>query len=289
MDQHYIWALDGRILLCYAASAAAFFAVVLANLKLIASARLRPRLEAREAPAEAGVLLAAAALNFVTAALLAKVCDVAGVASRQSMIAFPLLMLGERHFRLGLRQPSLRPAHGRALLGGVIGMAGGALVFLQSDFQQGAMARAVVPGDVDTMPLERVVEGGNWAVSMQLVVFYVLSLGIFFGLHRLYTRAAKRWEAPLREGKALPSVCALAGALAANALGVFLLMGLGRWAKVEIRQAMMIVPLYLITEAYVKTLRADQANRRANWLGLVGSFAGMAAAGFKLLRHAPLH
>lgn len=283
---HYIWALNGPTLLLYVAAAAVFIGVQAANLRLMET--ITDGFKSRKLRDAGGVLLLALGSNFIGAAAIALLARLSSVPSRQSLVLFPLVLLAERHARLGLSGPKSRYAHVWGFLGAAAGMLSGAWMFLTSDFAQDTLARVAVPGDVATLPLSEVMrDPSDWAISIQLVVFYCVSLAIFSGAHDLLKRAfARPSAAQLKEGR--PYATAALCALALNFCGVALLMLLGRTAGVQIRLAMVLLPLLVVLEYYVKEIRADAANRKSYFAGAAGSVAGMVSAAFLMLRGAPL-
>jgi hypothetical protein len=92
-----------------------------------------------------------------------------------------------------------------------------------------------------------------------------------------------------RRHRGYPEPRKAAAATAANFLAVAAFVLLGTWASVPIRQAMILLPLFVITESYVKRMRADSANRRSYLIGLTGSALGMIGAELLFLRSAPIH
>lgn len=285
-SRHYIWALNAPTLLLYVAAAAIFIAIQAANLRLMET--LAGGVKPRKLRDAAGALLLALASNFVGAAAIALLARLSNVPSRQSLILFPLVLLAERHARLGLTSPKSRSAHVWGFLGAAAGMLSGAWMFLKSDFAQDTVARVAVPGDVATLPLSDVMQNpGDWAISIQLVVFYCVSLAIFSGAHELLKRAFPPPTAAQLKDRP-PYATAALSALALNFCGVALLTLLGRTAGVQIRLAMVLVPLLVVMEYYVKEIRSDAANRKSYFAGLAGSAGGIVSAAFLMLRGAPI-
>lgn len=285
INRHYIWALTGPLLLLYAVAVAIFYAVEAAVLRL--TANITDGYKSREPRIVLGVLLAALGANFIAAAALAQLARLAGIPSRQSLILFPLALLAERRIRLGWKTPNSRYAHAYGFLGAAAGLLAGAWMFLASDAAQGTVASVVVPGDVPTLPLSEIMRNpSDWAISIQLVVFYCVSMAIFFGAHGLLKRFARKTGSKAAEER--PRTTQILSALALNFCGVALLVLLGRAADVQIRLAMVFLPLLCVLEAYVKLIRADMPNRKAYFAGIAGTTAGMVSAALLLLRGAPV-
>lgn len=289
VNQHYVWALSGPVLILYVAAVAVFVAILSANLRVITALTEGAKAKSPRAAAGFSAFITLAS-NFIGVATIAVLAKTSGAAPRLTMVALPLVIVAERHIRYALRHPRVRGAHLSALSGSVAGMLAGAWLLLRPIVKDEPLAQIAVPGTVRTLPLSEVIAKPDyWAVSMQLVVYYCVSLAIFFGAHYLLKLHASSMAQDLREGKKKALLVALVSALALNFFGVAALVLLGDATKVPIRQAMLLVPIFLIVEAYVKMLRNDRENKAAHWMGLLGSAAGMASAGYWLLRGAPLH
>ena len=289
VDQHYVWALSGPVLLLYVAAVAIFVGILAANLRVIVS--LTEGAKARPPRVAAGfAAFITLVSNFIGAATIALLAKTAGAAPRVSMLALPLALLAERHIHHAVRHPRVRGTHLSALLGGVAGLGLGGWYLLKPASSAEPLARVVLSGEVKTATLEQVVASPeHWAISIQLVVFYCVSLAIFYGVHHLLKLHSSSMAQDLRDGRKKALGVALLSSLALNFFGVVAFVMLGDATKVPIRQAMLLVPIFLIVEAYVKMLRNDRENKAAHWMGLLGSAAGMASAGYWLLRGAPLH
>lgn len=287
-SQHYILNLSGYILFLYAAAAAIFYAVMMGNLRMIDG-----RLEVGKAKREWAawhIVLITLGSNFIGAAAVALLSQVSAIPSRHTMVFVPLLLLVERYVRLAIVSPKDRRNHAFAFVGAAAGMLAGAFAFLGSDVAQETFARAVVPGDVVTMEVSDALQNPHgWMISIQLVVFYCLALAIFEAAHYYLKLLSKSKAAELREGRQRETWTALAAALALNFVIVAAFVLLGRSVGVQIRQAMLLLPLFVIMESYIKLLRADAANRRSYLAGLSGSALGLAGAGLMFLRSAPIH
>ncbi|MDX6768986.1 MAG: hypothetical protein SF051_05600 [Elusimicrobiota bacterium] len=289
MDQHYLLGLSGPALVLYVVAVAVFIGVASANLRVIES--LTEGAKARKP----GVAAAFAAFitfvsNFIGVATIAMLGKTSGTPPRLSMVALPLLIVLERHARAAIRDAKDRAAHLCALAGSLAGIAAGAWFLLRAVAVEEKVKRAVVSGQVETISVQQALERPeNWQVSFQLVVFYLVSLAIFYGAHFGLKLAADSMAKDLRDGRAKAVLTTLVSALALNFFGVGALVLLGQKTGVPIRLAMVLVPLFIITEAYVKLLRSDRENRVGYWAGMTGSAAGMAGAAFLLLKGAPLY
>lgn len=287
-SQHYIFNLSGHTLFLYAGAVAIFYAVLMGNLRLTGDRSLAGK--ANSGRHGATLFLVALATNILGAVAVALVGKLFSISSRQSMVYAPLLLLLERHIRLTVESPNDRRHHAIAASGAAAGMLAGAAAFLGSDAVQETFARVQIPGDVVTMPVAEALQNpSGWSISIQLVVFYCISLAILEVVHHLLKRMSKSKAAELRDGRRRETLIAFASALALNFLAVGLFILLGKWAAVQIRQAMILLPLFVITESYVKLMRADLLNRRSYMLGLAGSVLGSAGAWLLFLRSAPLH
>lgn len=287
-SQHYVLNLSGHVLFLYAAAVAIFYAVMIGNVRMMEG---RPAAHDRRTGwAAAFIFLITLGSNLIGAATVALLSNVFAIPSRQSMVAAPLLLLLERHIRLAIASPKDRRNHAFALVGAAVGMLAGASAFLLADAPQETIKRALIPGDVVTMPVADALENpSNWSISIQLVVFYCVALAIFEFVHLYLKRSSKSMSGGLREGRYRETGIAMAAAVVLNFLGVGALVLLGRSVHVQIRQAMVLLPLFVIMEAYMRLLRADAVNRRAHVTGLAGSALGLAGAGLLFLRHAPIH
>lgn len=289
LSPNYVWALSGPVLILYVAAVAIFVAILSANLRVILA--LTEGARARTpGVAAAFTLFITLVSNFIGVATVVLLGQTSGASPRLSMLAFPVLLTAERHIRHAARHARVRGAHLAALAGGLTGIAAGGWIILRPAVSAEPIARAVVSGEVKTATLDQVVASpDHWAISIQLVLYYCLSLGIFYGAHWCLKLASNSMGEDLRAGRAKALSAALFFALALNFFGVAALVMVGKATAVPIRQAMVLVPLFLIIEAYVGLLRSDRENRLGHWAGLVGSAAGMAGAGIMMLRGAPLH
>jgi hypothetical protein len=203
------------------------------------------------------------------------------------MIAFPLLLVIERHARAAVKDAKDRAAHLCALLGSASGLLAGAWFLLRGVVAEEQVKRSVVSGSVRTLTVqEAMAHPQNWQISAQLVVFYVLSLTIFWAAHWGLKLSSESMAKDLRDARAKALLTALVSALVLNFFGVGALVLLGQAAQVPVRIAMILVPAFIVVESYVSLLRSDRENRYGHWMGLLGSAAGMAGAAFLLLKGA---
>jgi hypothetical protein len=283
-QQPTIWLVNGPILLLYVAAAVMFVLLRSANDRICSAS-------SKEKPMPPAVI---AALTFVSnllgAASLVMLANALSSPTRLSMLALPLVLLVELYGRAIRREPENRLANGTALAGSVAGLVTGAWLFMRNAATADPLSHAAVPGDVPTIPLSELMRNErNWAVSVKLVVFYVISMAIFFSLHALLKAAAKKlMDCPAEKLKRRTALATLL-AFALNFAGVAALIFMAKSSDVQTRLAMVGFPLFLISESYTKLLRAEPQNRPFLWTGLIGSSSGILLASFFLLRGAPLH
>lgn len=286
--QHFIFNLSGYILFLYAAAVAILYAVMAGNLRMIDGPPAAG--DAKAGRAAGFIFLVALGSNFIGTAAIALLSEVSSIPSRHTMLFAPLLLLVERHIRLAVASPKDRRIHSFSLAGAAAGMLAGAFAFLGSDVAQKTFERVIIPGDVVTMEVADALKNPDgWTISIQLVVFYCIALAIFAAAHYCLKRMSKAKAAELRQGRRRETWTALASAIALNFMLVGAFILLGRSVGVQIRQAMLLLPMFVIMESYLKLMRADLANRRSHLVGLSGSALGLAGASLLFLRHAPVH
>ena len=282
--QPTIWLLNGPLLLLYVAATALVVLLSEANTRVYsASSKDKPM-----PPAVIVVLTLAS--NLLCVASLVLLADALSSTTRLSMLLLPLLMLFERYVRTVRREPQKKNESAYALIGSVAGLLIGAGLFMSKAVTTEPFSRVTLPPDVATVPVAEVLrDGGNWAISLKLVLFYVVSMTIFVGLHSLIQMAARKLMAcapeKLKQRAAISSLIAFT----LNFMGVVALVLIARSSDVQLRLAMVGFPLFLIAESYTRVLRSEPENRPSNWTGLIGSSSGMVLATFFLLRGAPLH
>ena len=284
-NQPTIWMVSGPVLVLYVAAVGMVLLLRAANDKLCA-ARSK-----RKAVPPAAAFLLALVLNFLGVVILVLLASALSVATRLSMLALPLLLLVERYgMKIRRGDPRQRRVPALALAGSVAGLLMGAFFFMRAATTSEPVARVAVPGDVRTMGLSEVSgSAANWSVSLELAVFYLVSVAIFSGLHAVVRRTAQKLSARLsrrgRVGDALAGVLAFA----LNFMGVVALVHMAASCGVQTRLAMVGFPLFLVAESYVKLLYAEPGSRGSHWIGLLCSCGGMVSGTFFLLRGAPLH
>jgi len=286
--QHYVLNMSGYVMFLYAAAVAIFFAIMLWNVRMIGGGSEAGK--AGKPWAAWLIVLVALASNFIGAAAVELVSKVSAIPSRQTMVFIPLLLILERHIRLALISPKDRRNHALALSGGAAGLLAGAYVFLGSDTVQETFKRVALPSDIPTLPVAEALRNPDgWSISIQLVFFYFVALAAFESAHYYLNRWSQSMGDGLRAGRRKETLTAFASALGGTFLLVALFVLLGRVTGVQIRLAMFLLPLFVIIESYVQSMRADLVNRRSYLLGLGGSVLGMLTAGLLFLRQAPIH
>lgn len=128
----------------------------------------------------------------------------------------------------------------------------------------------------------------TWTISVQLLILYVVSVAIFFAAHAVQKKAELGLKDRLAKGGAGAAAGLLLLAAAANFLGVAALVAVARKTGLEVRMAMVLLPLLLIVEQHVRALRANPQERRAQLLGIAGVALGIGAGVAALMPHAPL-
>jgi hypothetical protein len=283
-SQPTIWLVNGPILALYLAAGAIVYLLSAANDRICSSSQ-------KETPMPpAMIALLTSVSNLLGVATLVLLANALSTATRLSMLVLPLLLLLEHYGMIMYRAPRERVIPASTLGGSVAGLAIGAWMFMRNTAVAEPISRVTIPGNVRTIPLDELLRNeGSWSVSLKLVVFYIVSCVIFFGLHALIKRASgKMLDCPADKRKQRTALAALL-AFALNFMGVVTLILMGRSSDAQIRLAMVAFPLFLIAESYVKLMREKPQNRPTYWPGLIGSAGGMALASFFLLRGAPLH
>ena len=127
-----------------------------------------------------------------------------------------------------------------------------------------------------------------WTVSVQLMVLYVVSVAIFFAAHAVQKKVELALKDRVAKGEAVASAGIFGLATVLNFLGVLALVFITKKTGENIRMAMVILPLFLIVEQHVRTLRNAPQERRLQLLGIAGVALGMGAAVAAFMPHAPL-
>jgi len=278
-----LWFLNGPLFLLYLIAALIVYVLCVINDKVSIS----PRRQKPLSPAViAGLAMISNILGIVT---LVAVAAAMSNATRLGMLLLPLVILGFRYYKVIRRTPHKWRAPAAGLGGSVAGLAIGAWLFMRNEAAPEPVGHAVLPGDVHTLRLSEVMNSQAWTVSLQLVLFYLISLSIFFVLQALLRRSAPRLMAGPEQERRKRAALTVFIAFALNFLGVLALVWLADASDMQIRLAMVGLPLLLILETYVNLLRKEPHNRPAHWTGLIGSCSGMVLAAVLLLRGAPLH
>lgn len=136
--------------------------------------------------------------------------------------------------------------------------------------------------------VSKIKQQSTWTISVQLLILYVVSVGIFFAANAVQKKAELGLKDRVAAGAAGPSAGLFLLALVLNFLGVALLAGIARKAGVDVRMAMVLLPLLLVVEQHVRHLRSAPQERRAQFLGIAGVSLGIAAGIAALMPHAPL-
>lgn len=127
-----------------------------------------------------------------------------------------------------------------------------------------------------------------WTISVQLLVLYVVSVAVFFGLHEIAKKAEGVLKERVAKGETGPCAGYLLLTAALNFAGVLAVVLVTKKTGENIRMAMIGVPLFLIAEQHVRALRNHPEERRLQLLGLAGVIAGIGAGVAALMPHAPL-
>lgn len=127
-----------------------------------------------------------------------------------------------------------------------------------------------------------------WTISVQLMILYVVSVAIFFAAHAVHGKAELALKDRVAKGEAGSSAGIFGLATVINFLGVMALVFITKKTGENIRMAMMILPLFLIVEQHVRTLRNTPQERRLQLLGIAGVVLGMGAGVAAFMPHAPL-
>lgn len=128
----------------------------------------------------------------------------------------------------------------------------------------------------------------KWTISVQLLVLYVVSVGIFLAAHEIFNKIVNPQKDKVVAGSIPASLLALVVAVAVNAAGVALLVFISAKTGTNPRLAMVAVPLILTLEKHVRAMRAAPQDRRLHLLAMAGVVAGMCGTTFALMRNAPI-
>lgn len=128
----------------------------------------------------------------------------------------------------------------------------------------------------------------TWTISVQLLILYVVSVGIFFAANAVQKKAELGLKDRVAGGAAGASAALFLIALVLNFLGTAALTVIARKTGLEVRMAMVLLPLLLVVEQHVRALRASPQDRRAQILGIAGVALGIGAGIAAFMPHAPL-
>ena len=129
------------------------------------------------------------------------------------------------------------------------------------------------------------------AVSLQLLILYCVSVGLFFAVDTGNRAASDSMRDGLRSGNASSQLLLFAVAAVSNSLAVLTFIFLSKKLNTTPRLAMVGLPLLLIVEKHVRAIRADKAdhaNRRPELLLAAGVTVGIIGAAIALMRHCPI-
>ena len=127
-----------------------------------------------------------------------------------------------------------------------------------------------------------------WAVSVQLLILYCVSVALFFAVDGVDRSASQSLKERVKNGKAASQLFLFALAAASNALAVFVFVSLCRKLGTVPRLAMVGLPLLLLVEKHVRSIRADPEQRRLELLLAAGLTIGVIGAMFALMRDCPI-
>jgi hypothetical protein len=128
----------------------------------------------------------------------------------------------------------------------------------------------------------------TWTVSVQLLILYCVSVGLFYLVDAGNRSAAEPLKAGVRSGKALNQAVVFAVAAASNALAVLTFVFICRRVAVVPRLAMVGLPLLLLIEQHVRAARSHREDRRLEALLAAGMAIGIIGAVLALMRGSPL-
>ncbi len=286
LRQPVIWAVSVPLVVLYVLTAFFLFLVLYANQRVVEAPKGGKPLS------PAAVAAMAFASNFLAVATVAILARAGGYPARLSIVLLPLGLVVEHYGRALYRERRRRAVHAAGLAGSAAGMLAGAFTTIRSVAETADTSRLVLPADVETLPITDVLRrGDDWAVSLQLLVGYLVSIALFFTLHQFLVRFGKKALARAHErgGKGLEGLLPLAGAcLAGNAAATALVVAVCAAAGVAPRLAMVLVSMFLVAESYTKSLVNDRTGRYAYLVGVLSSSAGMIVGMLLLMRGARL-
>jgi hypothetical protein len=282
LQEPVIWAVSVPLIVLYVLTAFFLFLVLTANQRAVEA----PKGGKPLAPTAVAAL--AFASNFLAIATVAILARSAGYPARMSIVLLPIGLVLDHYGRTIYRDRRNWASPAAGLVGAVCGMIAGALMTIHGVAHDFNASRFVAPADVQTLPLADILRrGDDWAISIQLIVCYLVAVALFFALHQFLVRAGKSLLSPTRGGKGKANFLPLAAAalianFAATAVVVFIANSVG----VAPRLAMILVPMFLISESYTKALVNDRPGRHSYLVGVLSSAAGMIIAMVVLMRDA---
>jgi hypothetical protein len=127
-----------------------------------------------------------------------------------------------------------------------------------------------------------------WAVSVQLLVLYCASVGLFFSFDSVNRSATGPLHDGVAKGKASSQLALFGLAVVCNALAVWTLVYLCGKLDTVPRLAMVGLPLLLLVEKHVRAIRANRDQRRLELLLAAGMTVGIIGAALALMRGCPV-
>lgn len=128
----------------------------------------------------------------------------------------------------------------------------------------------------------------TWTVSVQLLILYVVSVGLFFVVDSGNRSASEPLKEGVKSGKALSQLTVFIVAAASNALAVLTFVFICKKLNTAPRLAMVGLPLALLIEKHVRAVRAGREHRRFELLLAAGMAIGLIGAVLALMSGAPL-
>jgi hypothetical protein len=126
-----------------------------------------------------------------------------------------------------------------------------------------------------------------WAVSVQLLILYCVSVALFFAVDSGNRSASASLKDGVKSGKALNQLFLFGLAAASNALAVLTFVYICRKLSTVPRLAMTGLPLILLVEKHVRAIRANPEQRRLELLLAAGVTIGIAGGMCALMRDCP--
>jgi hypothetical protein len=140
--------------------------------------------------------------------------------------------------------------------------------------------------------MDKIIDGFRhpavWGISVQLLLLYVMSVGLFFVVDAGNRSASESLNEGVKSNKALNQLTVLCVAAASTALGVLTFVFLCRKLNTVPRLAMVGLPLVLLIEKRVRAGRADHEHRRLDQLLAAGAAIGIIAAVLVMMSGSPL-